>query len=118
MRTAIEGFQFVTGDIAVFAAYFIPWFELTCGVSLFFEKTRSAAAFLLTCLIVLFTLVTYLAMQKGVSLHCGCFGTFENQLPDDYRVLFIRNAGLIVLGAYVCWRSIGIKKTVANDQGK
>lgn len=110
MRQAIEGFQFVTGDLAVFGAYFIPWFELTCGVSLFFDKTRTPAAFLLTCLIALFTLATLLAWHKGVSLHCGCFGTFQNQLPDDYRILVIRNIGLMVLGSYVCWRSIGIKK--------
>lgn len=105
MRQAIEGFQFVTGDLAVFGAYFIPWFEVTCGMALFFQMTRTAAAFLLTCLVALFTLATVLAWQKGLSLHCGCFGNFHDYLPDDYRILVMRNIGLMVLSSYVMWKS-------------
>lgn len=111
MRQSIEGFQFVTGDLAVFGAYFIPWFEVTCGIALFFDKTRAAAAFLLCGFMLLITLATFLAWQKGISLHCGCFGRFANDLPDDYRILFMRDAGLIILCAFVCWRSLGLKKT-------
>jgi uncharacterized membrane protein YphA (DoxX/SURF4 family) len=106
MRRAIETYNLVYGEWAIFGAYFFPWVELLSGLALLIRPLRAGGAFIISGLMAFFTVIIIVSWIRGIKLNCGCFGAFDEGIVDDYRLLLSRDIGLLILGIYLLWHEI------------
>ena len=52
----------------------IPWIELLAGLALIANVKPRAGAFVYTGLLIVFTIAVGVALARGLSFECGCFG--------------------------------------------
>ena len=71
---AIDRYRAVPHEVAVIAALFLPWLEITCAIALFFKLLRAGAAALLGACGVVFVVMLVIALARGLDISCGCFG--------------------------------------------
>ncbi len=74
---AVDGYQILSPDSAIWVARILPWVEVLLGVSLLLGIRIRWTAGLTAALLLFFVglmLVTYL---RGIEADCGCFGVGE-----------------------------------------
>lgn len=73
------GFRIGTNDLPVAAsAFFVPWLELVAGLCLLAGLwTRAASAVIVVLLGVFSVAIWSAAIDRGLSLDCGCFGKLK-----------------------------------------
>lgn len=77
----------------------VPWLEIAVTVGVLVGLTRPAAVLALALLVVFSMAIVRARILAGSNqLACGCFGGHATR---DYRLLLGRNAGMILLAAYV-----------------
>jgi putative oxidoreductase len=102
----IDNYKMVSWPVAVAFAFYLPWLEILCGISLFIPRVRGGSIFILTSLTIAFIVASVVAKARGLDISCGCFGhvsqgwSFGRHLALDFGVL----AGLLIL-------SLGAKRT-------
>lgn len=82
-----------------FFAIVLPWIELVSGVLLIFDKYVKENAFIYNVLIIVFTLMVFIAVLRGLDINCGCYGTADVQKVGFAKIF--ENIGLLILGLYV-----------------
>jgi len=70
----IDNYKILPWPVSVALAFYLPWLEIFCGLSLVFRFFYRGALSILTALIVVFTLTTIAAKVRGLDITCGCFG--------------------------------------------
>lgn len=98
----IQNFRILPYSIAIRTAFYLPWLEIICGVSLIIGWMRFGALGILTFLTVIFIAATIAAKARGIDLDCGCFGSAAKNLPFVWH-LVIDFALLAILLALWFW---------------
>ena len=89
----ISNFHILPWPIGVRLAFYLPWLEIICGLTLLLRWFRSGATAILTALTAVFIGATIVARLRGIDVNCGCFGsaskdlTFGWHLAIDFAIL-------------------------------
>jgi len=70
----IDNYKILPWSISVALAFYLPWLEIFCGLTLVVRFLYRGALSILTALILTFTLATVAAKVRGLDITCGCFG--------------------------------------------
>ena len=95
----IDNYKILPWPVCVALAFYLPWLEILCGLSLVFRFFYRGALSILTALILVFTLGIMAAKVRGLDITCGCFGhasqhwSFPSHLATNLAVL----AALLIL---------------------
>jgi uncharacterized membrane protein YphA (DoxX/SURF4 family) len=81
----VPGFRIGENDLPVAAsAFFVPWLELVAGLCLLAGLwTRAASALMVVMLAVFSAAIWSAALDRGLSLDCGCFGKLKGFCRGD-----------------------------------
>jgi putative oxidoreductase len=96
----IDNYKILPWPVSVALAFYLPWLEILCGLSLVFRFLYRGALSILTALIVVFTFITIAAKVRGLDITCGCFGhasqhwSFPAHLATNLAIL----TALLALG--------------------
>ncbi len=96
---SIGNYKIMSGTLLMLFATVLPWVELLCGLCLLAGILMRGSSFLLSSLLVVFTLAIISALLRGLDITCGCF----TQDPDAGKVGWMKvveNTGLIFLGLF------------------
>lgn len=74
----------------------IPWIELVAGLALVSNFKPRAGAFVYTGLMVVFTVAVAVALARGLSFECGCFGKAGAGAIGAKKI--VENLAMIALG--------------------
>ncbi len=89
----ISNFHILPWPVGVRLAFYLPWLEIICGLTLLLRWFRSGATAILTALTAVFIGATIVARLRGIDVKCGCFGsaskdlTFGWHLAIDFTIL-------------------------------
>src|SRR2546421_712203 len=95
----IDNYKILPWPLAVRLAFYLPWLEMLCGLSLILRFFCRGGLFILTGLTFVFIAASAIAKVRGLDITCGCFGhagknwNFTRHLPLDLAIF----AGLSVL---------------------
>ena len=70
----IMRYQLVPWPIAVTLALWLPFLEIAAGAAIIIPALRTGALITVTALLLSFTAALLSALQRGLSIDCGCFG--------------------------------------------
>jgi uncharacterized membrane protein YphA (DoxX/SURF4 family) len=93
--TAVHNFRIVPVATENLLAVTLPWIELVASLALILNVQPRAGAVILTVLLTVFTLGIVLAMFRGLSFECGCFGKGDTSRVGMVKVL--QNVGMLVV---------------------
>lgn len=93
----IESYRMMPYVMAWVVAFYLPPFEILCGLVLLISMLRNVAAVLLLLLMIVFTIAIAVAWARGLDISCGCFGASETK--TNYLWLIIRD--LLIAGALI-----------------
>ncbi len=89
----IDHYKIFPWAIGVGLAFYLPWLEIICGLTLIFRLFYHGALSILTALVVVFLVATIAAKARGLDITCGCFGhasrnwSFPTHLALDLGIL-------------------------------
>jgi putative oxidoreductase len=95
----IDNYKLLPWPVSVALAFYLPWLEILCGLTLVFRFFYRGALSILTALILVFIFAISAAKVRGLDITCGCFGhasknwSFSTHLALDLAIL----AALLVL---------------------
>jgi len=97
----IDNYKILLWAISVRLAFYLPWLEVLCGVTLIFRVLYRGGLSILVALIGIFIAATIAAKIRGLDITCGCFGhasknwSFSTHLAlDSVLLIFL----LLLLG--------------------
>jgi uncharacterized membrane protein YphA (DoxX/SURF4 family) len=96
---SIHAYRLTPAIIENLLAITIPWIELLCGCCLVMGVNVRASSFLLTILLGVFSVAISIALLRGLTIDCGCFGK-EHLTPVSWGKV-LEDVGLMVAGAYL-----------------
>ncbi len=96
---SIANYKLLPNFAINFFAVTIPWIELVVGILLIFDFYVKENAIIFSSLILIFTLMVFISILRGLNIDCGCFGTSDGQTVGIVKIL--ENLGLLILGIYV-----------------
>src|SRR6266852_5695384 len=70
----IDNYKTLPWFISVRLAFYLPWLEIVCGLTLIFRFLYRGGLSILTALILIFVGATIAAKARGLDITCGCFG--------------------------------------------
>ena len=73
-------------------AHFLPWLEVLCAALLALGPARTVCRRTLLGMLVAYTLVTGVAVARGIDIRCGCFGG----QGGSAWLLIVRNVGILL----------------------
>jgi putative oxidoreductase len=81
---AIENYQLVSGSIARYISFVLPWVELIAGFLLIIGLFTRVAIRIIVVLLIIFTGTISITLARGLQIDCGCgFNCFTGTLPND-----------------------------------
>jgi uncharacterized membrane protein YphA (DoxX/SURF4 family) len=89
----IDNFKILPWPISVALAFYLPWLEIFCALSLVFRFLYRGALSILIVLMLTFTLGIIAAKLRGLDITCGCFGhasqhwSFSSHLATNLAIL-------------------------------
>ena len=89
----IDNYKTVPWMIGVRMAFYLPWLEILCGLALVFRRLYLGGLTILTALILVFIVVSFIAKSRGIDISCGCFGhvsknfSFTQHILTDFAIL-------------------------------
>src|SRR5881394_4055415 len=95
----IDNYKILPWTISVRLAFYLPWLEILCGLTLIARRLYLGGLSILTALTSIFIIATIAAKIRGLDITCGCFGhasknwSFTAHLALDLSLL----AALIAL---------------------
>ena len=99
---AVRNFEIIGDPYAVAVALYLPWLEVISGIAVMWDRFAKSASFLITGMVVVFTLLIVTAWVRGLDISCGCFGGTGEM---NYPVKIAQNLGLIGMGVLIWWKS-------------
>jgi putative oxidoreductase len=74
---SIEAYKLLPAFFIHPMAVIIPWVQIVCGLFFIFDIYAQSTAFILSGLLVVYTLAIAQAFARGMSMDCGCFDLIE-----------------------------------------
>ena len=102
--TDIQNYQLLPYTPALMLAFYLPYLEIVCGISLFIKKNDTGALVLLLACMGVFILALCSAWVRGLDISCGCFSAKKETAQFAWwvtRDLLI--AGLIAAAIIFKW---------------
>jgi uncharacterized membrane protein YphA (DoxX/SURF4 family) len=96
---SIENFRVLPFFSINIFALSLPWLEVLTGILLFFGVKVKENSFVITGMLMVFTLGIILAIFRNLDIDCGCFGTLHAQKVGLLKV--IENLALIIFSILV-----------------
>ncbi len=75
--TDIANYKLVSGNLAVVAAYVVPWAEVVAGICFMLGVLKKGAWWAMLGLVIVFTISVGSAWWRGLDISCGCLGGTE-----------------------------------------
>jgi uncharacterized membrane protein YphA (DoxX/SURF4 family) len=97
---AILHYQFVGTGVAMLVATILPWLEILCGLGLILGIYPRPSSFIITVLLLMFTVLVGSAMIRGLDISCGCFTQDPSANKIDWQKI-AENVGMILIGIYL-----------------
>jgi len=104
---AVRAYQLLPEAVVPTVGYVLPVLELLLGVCLVVGLLTRVGGVVSSVLLVAFILGIALAWARGLEIECGCFGGGGGPAEgaaDKYPWEIARDAGLLLLSAYLVWR--------------
>jgi len=89
----INNYKILPWTVGLVLAFYLPWLEIFCGLTLIFRLFYRGALSILTALVAVFLIATIAAKLRGLDITCGCFGhasqhwSFPTHLALDLAIL-------------------------------
>ena len=89
----IDNYKILPWTIGLGLAFYLPWLEIACGLTLVFRRLRLGGLSILVALVSIFIAATVAAKIRGLDITCGCFGhvsqnwSFPGHLALDLAIL-------------------------------
>lgn len=77
-------------------AIFIPWLEVVAGILLLYGRWIKENTLIISTLLIVFNILVFQAMIRGLDIECGCFGTLDAQAVGLRKLL--ENFMLLAMG--------------------
>jgi putative oxidoreductase len=100
----IDNYKLLPWSVGVRLAFFLPWLEVVCGLTILARRYYHGSVSILILLVSVFIAASIIAKARGIDVTCGCFGhagrnmSFAGHLALDFAIL----AALLVVWR---WRS-------------
>jgi putative oxidoreductase len=99
----IRSFHLLQDPWIAWAAMFLPWFEVICGIAVITGVWRRGGLILLNLSLVIFIFALSQAWYRGIDVSCGCFGKTALEHPSKQLAI---DAVLLLTGLWLL-RSTG-----------
>ncbi len=93
----IHNFRLVPVATENLVAVTLPWIELVAALAALLNVRARAGSVILTLLLAVFTAAVALAMMRGLSFECGCFGKDDTTSVGVVKLL--QNVGMLAVAA-------------------
>jgi len=96
----IDNYKILPWFVSVRLAFYLPWLEILCGLTLILRLLYRGGLSILTVLVVVFIGATVAAKARGLDITCGCFGhasqhwSFAQHMAIDLAI-FLALAALL-----------------------
>ena len=97
---AIGSYKMLPETVLFPLAVVIPWLQFICGILLLADVYAKSSAFILSGLLVVYTIAITQAWLRGFDMECGCFDLMIG-LPDKVGIFAIIR-DLVMLGMTAC----------------
>ena len=103
---AVRAYQLLPGNLAQPVGQLLPVLEVVVGTMLLLGLLTRGAAVLSSVLFVGFVVGIASVWARGLTIDCGCFGGggYDPDAMSHYPWEIARDAGLLVLSAYLVWQ--------------
>ena len=101
LKISIDAYKLVPEWVAWMGAYYLPWVELLCAISLWIRPVRAAAAGLIVGMMGVFIVAISQAWARGLNFECGCFG--DELALTDPRLMLLRDGAFLIMAFFVFW---------------
>ena len=95
---AVGNYRILPWYLINLTAIFLPGWEITSGLALFFPSWRRAAVKIILILTGLFIMAVVTALIRGLDISCGCFGGDSSAV--GLRTLLI-DIGILLAGGMI-----------------
>ncbi len=95
----IDNYKLLPWSLGVRLAFFLPWLEVVCGLTILARRYYHGSLSILILLVSVFIGGSVIAKARGLDVSCGCFGhagrnmSFAGHLALDFAIL----AALVVI---------------------
>lgn len=103
---SIGNYKLLPPWLPMTVATILPWLELLCGFSLLFGIFIRGSAFLLSAMLIVFTLAVISGILRGLDISCGCF-TQDPAAGKIGWMKVLQNSTLIVLSLFLYYSNTG-----------
>jgi len=86
---AIRHYKMLPAFLILPLAFYLPWLEIICGLSIFVRPLSRAALYVILLLDLVFLAALSVAWARGLNVKCGCFGEAFNDI--GYPAAITRN---------------------------
>ena len=102
----------LTGPLAgLIVAMALPWFEILLGLCLLLALRMTSMFLFSTILMVVFVLVQFSALDRGLQIDCGCFGNVLGDAHDHIDTSSLgRTAVLAANAGFACVVSVVLRR--------
>ena len=98
---SIENYKIFPIYLVNIFAIIVPWIELVTGGLLLIGLFIKENAFIISSLLIVFTLAVLSAILRDLDIECGCRGTFDGQKVSFLKI--IENISLLIV-AFLSYR--------------
>ena len=93
----IDNYQMLPWPISLMLAFYLPWLEILCGLTLLIRRLYTGGLAVVSALVVVFIAASVTARLRGIDITCGCFGHFSQGWSFSRHLLI----DLLLLGLVV-----------------
>jgi uncharacterized membrane protein YphA (DoxX/SURF4 family) len=89
----IDNYKLLPWSFGVRLAFFLPWLEVVCGLTILARRYYHGSLSILILLVGVFITASIIAKVRGIDVSCGCFGhagrdlSFAGHLGLDLAIL-------------------------------
>ncbi|MDI6766592.1 MAG: MauE/DoxX family redox-associated membrane protein [Bacteroidota bacterium] len=94
----VQAYKILPISLVNIIALIIPWMELICGIFLISGVFVRSSSVILSGLLVVFIILIFSALLRGLKIDCGCFGSANT--PVSWMRI-IEDFGLLLLGFHI-----------------
>ncbi|OPZ67591.1 MAG: Methylamine utilization protein MauE [Verrucomicrobia bacterium ADurb.Bin474] len=98
----ILAYRIIGPELAYPMTFFLPAYELVCGVALLIPKLRHSALLWISLMLLVFMLAILSAWVRGIDVSCGCFGSIDDGVASyDPLAWIMRDAAMLVMAGWL-----------------
>lgn len=113
---AVSNYRMFPLVVVNLTAVVIPWLELISGLLLVFGIATKENGYIILFLLVIFNILIFIALARGLNIDCGCFGTARAEQIGISKIL--ENLILTVIGIPLLFRESTLFSLNKHDRHK